>query len=210
MDDLLARFGSVAGMDEVGRGCLAGPVCVGLVVAGGGAPPPGLTDSKRLSEKKRESLYDPILQWAEVAVVGWAGAAEVDQMGIIGALRTAGLRAVAAATQAPKRRSLGAVLLDGSHDWLAGDLSLLDQELADIPLPPVFTRVKADLTVPAVSAASVIAKVARDRHMRTLPDPGYHWASNKGYGSAAHREAIVRLGPSSEHRMTWNLLGHQQ
>ena len=217
MDDLAIRFGIVGGMDEVGRGCLAGPVCVGLVVAGNLEPPNGLTDSKRLTEKQREALYEPLLEWAEVATVGWAQASEVDSAGIMGALRVAGQRAVAAASRSMGGRALGAILLDGSHDWLSETGTLWDQELAIDPasrtpwaLPPVVTRVKADLTVPAVSAASVIAKVERDRHMRALTDPGYDWASNKGYGSAAHRAAIRRLGPSAEHRKTWNLLGDQR
>lgn len=205
-DCLRSRFGTLGGMDEVGRGCLAGPACAGLVVPGEGPKPSGLTDSKRLTEKRREALYEPILLWSRAAAVGWASAAEVDRLGIIGALRIAGLRAFAEVQNRLGADSLRVILLDGNHDWLSGEHTLWDAGSAD-ELPPVYTRVKADLTCVSVSAASVIAKVSRDRYMRSLVDPGYDWASNKGYGSVKHRDAIRKLGPSEQHRQTWNLLG---
>ncbi|QWW18821.1 ribonuclease HII [Schaalia sp. 19OD2882] len=212
--DLAARHGIVAGIDEVGRGCLAGPVTVGvaLVDEGVGAPPEGLTDSKALSARRREDLVEPVRRWVLDHELGWASAAEIDEIGVVAALRLAARRALAALVG--RGRLPGVVLLDGSHDWLS-----LSQDLftaTDAPtLPggpevdalPVVTRVKADLECAVVSAASVLAKVARDDHMCALDDPGYGWASNKGYASAAHVEGLARLGPAGQHRRSWKLPG---
>ena len=104
------------------------------------------------------------------------------------------------------------VLLDGTHDWLTPKPDLLslnnpdDDAFAAIGAPRVTTRAKADATCSVVSAASIVAKVTRDHLMETLPDPGYGWASNKGYASAAHRKALAELGISAYHRQTWRLL----
>ena len=103
------------------------------------------------------------------------------------------------------------VILDGSHDWLSDSPDLFDD--LDVPLyptvstPKVVTRVKADASCATVSAASVAAKVFRDRLMEEYEDPGYGWASNKGYSSAAHIDALKRLGPSELHRRSWRLPG---
>lgn len=213
--ELARLWGTTVGVDEVGRGALAGPVCVGAVAVGVrmGEPPAGLTDSKKLSPRRREALVVPIKAWALGTAVGWATPAEIDESGIIGALRLAGRRAIRevnldlAATGHPR---VGGVLLDGSHDWLSGPPSLLDVPEEDPHLRwqlPVVTQTKADLTCVAVAAASILAKVERDTHMEQLDDPGYDWASNKGYGSAAHRRALARDGASPEHRQTWNLFG---
>jgi ribonuclease HII len=141
--------------------------------------------------------------------VGHASAAEIDEVGIIAALRRAGLRALAALPVRPD-----AVLLDGSHDWLTrpGQASLLDLfEAAEaaVAVPPVTTRVKADLTCASVAAASVLAKTERDEIMRTLADrhPQYGWAHNKGYASPDHLEALREHGPCAEHRRSWRLPG---
>ncbi len=213
-EELVARYGTVAGMDEVGRGSLAGPVCVGVVVIRSRSEAPdGLTDSKLLSVKKRNALYPQIQKWALAAKVGWASPQEIDAWGLTQALRAAGLRAFHSAVGALVARGLeapGVVLLDGSHNWLLAEPATLwdaPEENIRVPLPPVVTKIKADLTCRAVSAASVIAKVERDGYMEGIPDPGYHWSSNKGYGSAEHRRAILRLGPSEHHRKTWNLFG---
>jgi len=191
-----ARY--VIGCDEVGRGALAGPVAVGMVVvdAAIGPFPIGLRDSKLLSEPKREVLAPACAAWAIHSAVGLASAAEVDELGIIACLGLAGKRALTAlhASGAPIMAST--LVLDGNHDYLSPALKTR---------PPIVTRIKADQTCASVSAASVIAKVHRDRLMIDLNGrvPGYGWAANKGYGSAAHLAAIAELGPSDFHRRTW-------
>jgi ribonuclease HII len=191
-----ARF--VIGCDEVGRGAIAGPVAVGLAVVESGMPPhpTGLRDSKLLSEKRREELYPLSLEWAVHSAVGLATAAEVDEHGIMWALAAAGKRALASLHEAGAVIRESVLLLDGSHDWLSPHLAT--------PLS-VRTRVKADRDCASVAAASVIAKVHRDRMMieADADHPGYGWASNKGYASAGHLQAVGELGPSPLHRLTW-------
>lgn len=205
----------VAGMDEVGRGALAGPVVVGVCVMDAETidPPVGLTDSKLLSTDLRDA-YVPLIQgWAKAHAVGSATAQEVDQHGIIGALRLAGQRALARVAQ--DVGVVDMVLLDGSHDWLTEpetDLfAMLDpQPTVEVPgyvQPKVVTRVKADIACAAVAGASVLAKVARDRLMTQLDTqyPQFGWVTNKGYGSSGHNQALISQGPSEYHRMSWNL-----
>lgn len=192
----------VVGLDEVGRGALAGPVAVGAcaleITDGRVAPlPEGVRDSKRLSPTRRTALVDPILGTARAGAVGWAGPAEIDEIGILEALTRAALRALDAL---PVRAD--AILLDGDVDVLTPALSA-----GPGPAPVVQLRVAADRDCAGVAAASILAKVARDAHMVELDalQPAYGWASNKGYGSAAHREAIDRLGPHLHHRRSWRL-----
>lgn len=191
-----ARF--VIGADEVGRGAIAGPVAVGLAVVHADIPdhPAGLRDSKLLAEKRREALAPLAAEWALFTAVGLASAAEVDRFGIIAALGLAGKRALVSLHEAGASIAQSVVLLDGSHDWLTPSLAS--------PLR-VQTRVKADRDCASVAAASVVAKVHRDRLMidADAATPGYGWAGNKGYGSAAHFEAIARLGATDHHRRTW-------
>jgi len=191
-----ARY--VIGLDEVGRGAIAGPVGVGaaLVDAGIGAHPAGLRDSKLLSEKRREALAPLAADWVRFSAVGLASADEVDEHGIIAALGLAGKRALTQLHSAGALIRDSVILLDGSHDWLSPTLAS--------PLQ-VQTRVKADRDCASVAAASVLAKVHRDRLMIEADSlhPGYGWAGNKGYGSAAHFAAIAELGPTSLHRHTW-------
>ena len=206
---LARRWGIVAGMDEVGRGALAGPVAVGVALVSVEAEPvpERLTDSKALTPRRREALVEPVRSWALGSSVGYASPREIDQWGIIAALRLAGRRALA--DVAGRGLVPGGVLLDGSHDWLSAPDDLFGafggpedpfgREL------PVHMQVKADASCAAVAAASVLAKVARDRLMQDLEDPGYGWASNKGYGSAAHARAIVELGVSDHHRRSWKM-----
>jgi ribonuclease HII len=188
----------VIGCDEVGRGAIAGPVAVGLAVvdAGVGAHPTGLRDSKMLAEKRREQLAPLAADWALFSAVGLATAEEVDRIGIIAALGLAGKRALVSLHELGAAVRDGVVLLDGAHDWLSPALAS--------PLA-VQTRVKADASCASVAAASVLAKVHRDRLMidADAERPGYGWSGNKGYGSAAHYEAIRRLGPTELHRQTW-------
>ena len=188
----------VIGCDEVGRGAIAGPVAVGLAVVdrGVGAHPLGLRDSKMLAEKRREELAPLAAGWALFTAVGLATADEVDRFGIIAALGLAGKRALVSLHELGAAVRESVILLDGSHDWLTPALAT--------PLS-VQTRVKADQDCSSVAAASVVAKVHRDRLMidADAATPGYGWSGNKGYGSAAHYEAIGRLGPSAMHRQTW-------
>ncbi|APX34415.1 ribonuclease HII [Brachybacterium sp. P6-10-X1] len=203
---LAARCGPgrrlVVGLDEVGRGALAGPVAMGacaLEIVDGRTPalPEGVRDSKKLSPRRREALVEPILKAVHAGAVGWAGPAEIDEFGIVGALTRAGLRALEGLGVEPD-----AILLDGDADVLSAALVRPDR-----PAPVVELRVAADRDCASVSAASVLAKVARDAHMVELDGlaPEYCWASNKGYGSAAHREAIDRLGVHEHHRRSWRL-----
>jgi len=191
-----ARF--VIGCDEVGRGAIAGPVAVGLAVFvhGLGEHPFGLRDSKLLSEKRREALAPAAADWARASAVGFASAAEVDTLGIIAALGIAGRRALIELHEVGVAIADSVVLLDGAHDWVTPALN---------SPPRVVTRVKADRDCVAVAAASVIAKVRRDRIMieADAACPGYGWSGNKGYGSAAHFAAITELGTTSMHRLTW-------
>ena len=197
----------LAGVDEVGRGAPAGPASCGVVVidAGVGRAPLGLKDSKLLSAQTREGLVASIERWALDSAVGHASAEEVDALGLTAALRLAGHRALSALSV-----PVDLVLLDGSFDWLSRpeQPSLLGGgEHDELELPPVVTRVKADLGCASVAAASVLAKVARDAIMAELSEqyPGYGWESNKGYGSAGHIEAIRRMGLTPEHRKSWKL-----
>ncbi len=191
-----ARY--VIGCDEVGRGAIAGPVAVGLCVVdlSIGPMPKGLRDSKLLAEKRREELAPLAVAWVLHSAVGLASAEEVDRIGIIAALGLSAKRALTMLHESGARVAESVVLLDGSHDWLSPVLSS--------PLA-VRTRVKADRDCGSVAAASVVAKVHRDRLMidRDAVTPGYGWASNKGYGSSDHYAAIDRLGPSDFHRHTW-------
>ncbi|MDO4791237.1 MAG: ribonuclease HII [Buchananella hordeovulneris] len=215
---LIERYGLVAGMDEVGRGAIAGPVCVGVSVVGPftSDAPAGLTDSKLLSPKRRLEMIAPVRQWVAASAVAAASAAEIDALGIVAALRLAGLRALAmvAAQGFPPRL----VLLDGTHDWLSEPEADLFATLAapaplrSGPQPAPFTGavqtlVKGDARASVIAAASVLAKVERDQFMAGLPDPGYAWESNKGYGSSAHYAGIAAHGLSDQHRRSWNLRG---
>jgi ribonuclease HII len=196
MHEAGARF--VIGCDEVGRGAIAGPVAVGLAVVdrGVGVHPAGLRDSKLLSEKKRETLAPLAAGWALHTAVGLATALEVDTLGIIAALGLAGRRALTSLHESGAAVRESVVLLDGSHDWLTPALGS--------PLP-VRTRVKADQDCASVAAASVVAKVHRDRLMidADAVHPGYGWTGNKGYASSGHYAALREIGPSAMHRLTW-------
>ncbi|WBM80599.1 ribonuclease HII [Cryobacterium breve] len=188
----------VIGCDEVGRGALAGPVGVGVAAIDGtlGTMPVGLRDSKMLSQPRREALAPLAVAWVLHSAVGLASAREVDEIGIIAALGLAGKRALAELFAAGVDVRGSVILLDGNDDYLNKALAT--------PLS-VLTRIKADQDCASVSAASVIAKVHRDRLMieADAVTPGYGWAGNKGYGSAEHMAAIGRLGPTGLHRKSW-------
>ncbi|CAN5345060.1 ribonuclease HII [soil metagenome] len=193
----------VIGCDEVGRGAIAGPVGVGVSVVREHtrSAPVGLKDSKLLSEQRREELYPAVQVWTREHAVGLASNDEVESIGIIKALGLAASRALEALLAGGVVIQDAVVLLDGSHDWLTPALPPTVRGLG----LRVTTKVKADRTCAAVAAASVLAKVERDRLMIASDGvhPGYLWWSNKGYASAEHYAAIDRLGPSALHRWSW-------
>lgn len=215
---LMATAPLVAGMDEVGRGCLAGPVSVGVVVvdADRARQPGGIRDSKAIVAAQRERLVGPIVRWARASAVGHASAEEIDAVGIIAALRLAGTRALAAL---PPDSRPQVVVLDGSHDWLTPPTDLfaalehpesLEHQVTEADAGPrVVLQVKADRVCTSVAAASVLAKVERDDMMRAEHerDPRFDWAANKGYASPSHLAALTDHGPSALHRRSWRLPG---
>jgi ribonuclease HII len=184
----------VLGIDEVGRGSIAGPVAVGIALIDKSkldAPwPAKLRDSKLLSEKVREELFEPTAAWVSKWAVGMASAKEIDDYGIVWALEAAAKRAV---NQLDLDFDGLMAILDGSHNWLAR-----------APFH-VHVQPKADRDCVSVAAASVLAKVTRDRLMIELAEtlPAFGFEGHKGYASAAHMAAIRELGPSSEHRVSW-------
>ena len=211
--ELLAAGATVVcGVDEVGRGAIAGPVCVGAVCIDVTTPDlPGVRDSKLLTASARERLVEPIRDWAVAWALGWASAAEVDELGIVGALRHAGHAALTALAEQGVRPDI--VLLDGRHDWLSAPAATLldaidDAATSAVHVPRVLTRVKADLSCLSVAAASVLAKVERDARMVALAQefPDYGWDGNKGYGSPGHQVALRERGLTREHRRSWRLL----
>ena len=213
---LLETYDYVGGLDEVGRGALAGPVSVGLAIVARRTDddfPEGLADSKQLTARARTGLVEPVRGWLVDHAVAHASPAEIDEHGIIGALRMAGLRALQQV--ADRGHAPGVIILDGVADWLTaleGTHAPKDSpEPAEVPsTPPVRMEVKADARCAVVAAASVLAKVERDRLMADLDDPGYGWASNKGYASPAHVRGITALGASDQHRRSWHLPGLDQ
>ena len=179
----------ILGIDEVGRGPWAGPLVVGAVVLGG-AVIEGLTDSKKLSKKQREILAPQIQGRADAVALGWVSANELDEIGMSEALRLATRRAVEQITV-----PFHEIIIDGTINLLAG--TSLERHVTTLP--------KADLLVPSVSAASIVAKVARDAYMAEQDSiyPGYNFSRHAGYGVAAHRAAIEHLGVTPLHRLSF-------
>lgn len=189
---------SVIGCDEVGRGPLAGPVVVGLVVWHPGIEswPKGLYDSKAITEKRRGPVAKAVREMFPQHCLGEASAAEVDAEGINNALGIAVVRGLLSLATQGVAIGHSVLLLDGSVDYVTKHL----------PHPlRVVTREKADRDCVSVAAASVVAKVYRDEHMVSLAKkyPQYGFESHKGYGSASHKEAIRRHGLTPEHRPSW-------
>ena len=179
----------ILGIDEVGRGPWAGPLVVGAVVLGG-VVIDGLTDSKKLTKKRREILYDEIISKAASSGTGWVSAYELDEIGMSQALVLATKRAVEKINI-----PYSEIVIDGTVNFLA------DTGKGKY----VQTMAKADLLVPTVSAASILAKVERDRFMVEQDEvyPGYGFGSHAGYGVAKHREAIESLGVTPLHRLSF-------
>jgi ribonuclease HII len=207
----------VAGMDEVGRGALAGPVSVGVcALQECDSWPPGLADSKELSLARRVAMADALASFGMARAVGHASPEEIDAHGIVVALRLAGRRALAQIDAQGVR--VDAVLLDGKHDWLTEPQATLFEDparasavLPGPPAPSVTMVIKGDTLCASIAAGSVIAKVERDALMADAHAeyPDYGWDGNKGYGAAAHLEALRRLGPSPRHRRSWRLPEHE-
>jgi len=217
----------VAGLDEVGRGAWAGPVSVGVAVVRAGIPisslPAWLRDSKQLSEVRREAVFAEVARWCADWAVGHASAPECDRWGMAAALRLAGYRAFASLKLLPD-----AVLVDGSYDLLRPGPELDQAELPleealpthssphshSLPLPEVALPatvvpiVGGDARCAVVAAASVLAKVVRDRMMREEAThfPAYCFEQNKGYPSQAHQTALRGYGLSAIHRRSWSFV----
>ena len=195
----------VIGIDEVGRGAIAGPVAVGVSLIDKtnpdlGAWPEKLQDSKLMTPKSRSEIASPLMDWVSSYAVGFSTNKEIDELGISEALRLAAGSALDELFKDAKtRKSIaedGAViLLDGSQNWLGKVSYGLDVQV----------QVKADTNCVSVAAAAVLAKVTRDSLMQELDlqNPGYGLAGHKGYASAAHIAALRALGPTAIHRVTW-------
>ena len=181
-------FVVVAGLDEVGRGALCGPLVAAAVVLGSEFDTRGLDDSKRLTARQRERLSASILAGASAWAVGRAEPREVDRFNVLRATHLAMRRAVSALSALPDLLLIDALTIPG----------------VDIPQRPI---VKGDAVSVSIAAASIVAKVARDAMMLELDGryPGYGLAHNMGYASEDHREALRRLGPSAIHRRSFHV-----
>lgn len=192
--NLWPHYGQIAGLDEAGRGALAGPVAVGAVILPHDNPLLsrmlcGVRDSKQMTPRERETLAPRIQEAARAWSVAFASADEIDWLGIVPATRLAALRALSGLSIAPQ--------------YLLTDFRL---ELPELDLPQT-ALVKGDVLCLSIAAASVLAKSARDRLMCELDVhyQGYGLGKHKGYGTRAHRSAMERLGYSAVHRKTFSL-----
>jgi ribonuclease HII len=204
---LVAAGEIVVGIDEVGRGALAGPLTVGaVVVTHAKRAPKGLTDSKMLTPAEREALVEPLERWATDWSLGSSSSEEIDRWGLRLALAVAATRAIDGLKVIPTH-----ALIDGPFNLLDAPLRLEDQfndapELRYATLAHT-TLIRGDSLSATIAAASILAKVQRDRTMVGLSDefPVYGWDANKGYGVPHHLAALVDEGPCCHHRLTWRL-----
>ena len=180
------EYGLVCGIDEAGRGPLAGPVCAAAVILPAEYDLPGLNDSKKLSPKARETLYDRILAAAVAWGVGWANEREIDEVNILQATFRAMGRAFEGLGLRPDT-----AFVDGNRD-------------PKLPVPARLV-VGGDGKYDCIAAASILAKVSRDRLMLEFAEkyPGYGFEKHKGYGTRAHYAALAALGPCPIHRLTF-------
>ncbi|MBM1196467.1 ribonuclease HII [Pseudomonas weihenstephanensis] len=176
----------VAGVDEVGRGPLCGAVVTAAVILDPARPIAGLNDSKKLTEARREKLYDEICEKALSWCIARAEVEEIDELNILHATMLAMQRAVEGLSITPK-------------------LAMIDGNRCPVLTMPAEAVVKGDSKVPAIAAASILAKVSRDREMAAfeLQYPGYGIGGHKGYPTAVHLEALERLGPTPIHRRSF-------
>lgn len=173
------------GVDEVGRGCWAGPLVAGAVILG--QPIVGLKDSKKLSKKRREQLATEVKAQAIAIGLGWVQPAELDDIGLTEAVRLA------------MRRALAQVTIDYDEIIIDGNLNFFPEN------PKAKAIIKADNSVPAVSAASIVAKVARDNYMAEIAEqyPDYGFQKHVGYGTAVHLERLKLHGITDLHRLSF-------
>jgi len=183
--------GLLAGVDEAGRGPLAGPVVASAVVLDPGAPIAGLADSKKISSKRRDILAVQIKRHALAWSVAWADAAEIDAINILAATMLAMRRAILGLVLTP-----GKVQIDGNRlPNLRFDKTVIEGEAI----------IGGDDIIPAISAASIIAKTTRDTMMLELDKiyPNYEFARHKGYGTEIHRQRLQKFGPCRQHRQSF-------
>ena len=173
----------LCGVDEAGRGPLAGPVCAAAVILPKETVIEGLNDSKKLSEKKREQLYDVICETAVSYAISFATVAEIEELNILHATQLAMIRAINELDPVPDL-----ALIDGNQ---AGDIKF-----------PHETVIKGDASCVSIAAASILAKVTRDRFMVEMSEqyPNYHFEKHKGYGTKDHYNALREFGPCPIHR----------
>lgn len=183
----LCGYRRIAGIDEAGRGPLAGPVVAAAVILPTRCPLFGINDSKQLSAKDREQVYTAILDQAVAVGIGSADVAEIDQLNILAATRLAMRRAIDQLAPSPDYLLIDAVVLPGLK----------------VPTRPI---IKGDALSVSIAAASIVAKVTRDRLMANYHEtfPEYGFLSHKGYGTAEHLERLARHGPCSIHRRTFS------
>ena len=183
--------GLIAGVDEAGRGPLAGPVVAGAVILDERQPITGLADSKKLSEKRREELAAEIVAKSLAWSCGWADAREIDCINILQATHLAMRRAIIGLRISPSQ-----VEVDGNR---LPSLVFNGRQISGNAV------IGGDALIPAISAASIIAKVQRDKMMRTMDAvyPDYGFGQHKGYGTESHRDLISRLGPCPQHRRSF-------
>jgi len=186
-------FDVVVGIDEVGRGAWAGPLMVGAAVLPPDRRVLGVRDSKLLSEAERERLFDRVASWCVAWAVGAASQEECDELGMAPAQKLATRRAIEALGIRPD-----AAVVDGNWDFVGDAVGHVER------------RVKADATCLPVAAASILAKVTRDRIMREQAEhfPHWHFDTNKGYPCPLHKIALQGYGPSAIHRRTWVFMDH--
>jgi len=178
----------VVGVDEVGKGAWAGPLAVGALVIPRHGEVPAVRDSKTLSERRREELFDTVVSWCTSWSVGYASHVECDELGMVAAQRLAARRALAELDVVPD-----AAVVDGNWDFVSPLVRRVE------------TRVKGDASCVSIAAASIVAKVTRDRLMRRLAVdyPLWNFDTNKGYPCPRHRTALQGYGPSAIHRRSW-------
>lgn len=181
----------VVGIDEVGKGAWAGPLAVGAVVIPRQGEMPGVRDSKSLTERRREAIFDAVIDWCTAWSVGFASHAECDDLGMAAAQRLATQRALAGLAV-----PADAAVVDGSWDFVTPLVSRVEM------------RVKGDVSCLSIAAASILAKVTRDRLMRQLAEdfPLWSFDTNKGYPCHRHRTGLQGYGPSAIHRRSWSFM----
>ena len=179
----------VVGVDEVGRGAWAGPISVGAAVVPKDKRVYKVRDSKMLTEPEREALFDRIADWCQAWSVGHASAEECDELGMSDAQRLAARRAMEGLAQDPDH-----ILVDGNWDFVGGARRIVGGDRSSL----------------SIAAASILAKVTRDRIMKEMAPsfPGYNFEANKGYPCPTHKATLQAAGPSAIHRRSWVFMDH--